>query len=106
MVVAGFEPLDVLHSIWMVLRQIEGGPREVENQYCRIVPEEGNRRRCARSRKVYELREFFEWRGLGSIDHSGVRMRDAYARLRRRAQDSRAECARSPIRNPANAARC
>ncbi len=52
----------------------------MENQYGRIVPEA--RQRAARSRRstrCYELREFFEWRGLGSIDHSGVRMRESYA---------------------------
>jgi hydrogenase expression/formation protein HypD len=77
--VAGFEPLDVLHSLWMVLRQLAEGRCEVENQYGRIVPEAGNARALAAVDEVYELRPFFEWRGLGSIDHSGVRIRDAYA---------------------------
>lgn len=79
LVVAGFEPLDVLQSIWMVLKQIKDGRSEVENQYARIVPDEGNDRALGAVSKVYELREFFEWRGLGSIDHSGVRIRDDYA---------------------------
>jgi hydrogenase expression/formation protein HypD len=79
MVVAGFEPLDVLQSIWMVLRQIKDGRAEVENQYARIVSEDGNAGGLAAVTRVFELREFFEWRGLGSIDHSGVRMRKAYA---------------------------
>jgi hydrogenase expression/formation protein HypD len=79
MVVAGFEPLDVLQSIWMVLKQIKDGRAEVENQYARIVPEAGNDPALEAVSKVYELREFFEWRGLGSIDHSGVRIRKAYA---------------------------
>ncbi len=77
--VAGFEPLDVLQSLWMVLRQLAEGRCEVENQYGRIVPEAGNARALAAVEEVYELRPFFEWRGLGSIDHSGVRIRDAYA---------------------------
>jgi hydrogenase expression/formation protein HypD len=77
--VAGFEPLDVLQSLWMVLRQLAEGRCEVENQYGRIVPETGNSRALAAVDEVYELRPFFEWRGLGSIDHSGVRIRDAYA---------------------------
>ncbi|MET3595238.1 hydrogenase expression/formation protein HypD [Mesorhizobium shonense] len=81
MVVAGFEPLDVLQSIWMILKQIKEGRAEIENQYTRIVPEAGNDPALAAVAKVYELREFFEWRGLGSIDHSGVRMRDDYARF-------------------------
>lgn len=79
LVVAGFEPLDVLQSIWMVLKQIKDGRSEVENQYARIVPDDGNDRALGAVSKVYELREFFEWRGLGSIDHSGVRIRDDYA---------------------------
>jgi len=77
--IAGFEPLDVLQSTWMVLRQLAEGRREVENQYGRIVPEAGNSKALAAIREVYELREFFEWRGLGSIDHSGVRIRADYA---------------------------
>jgi hydrogenase expression/formation protein HypD len=81
MVVAGFEPLDVLQSVWMVLKQIRDGRCEIENQYARIVPEAGNSAALRAVAGVYELREFFEWRGLGSIDHSGVRMRAAYARF-------------------------
>ena len=79
MVVAGFEPLDVLQSIWMVLKQIKEGRAEIENQYARIVPKGGNSPALEAVSKVYQLREFFEWRGLGSIDHSGVKLRDAYA---------------------------
>lgn len=79
LVVAGFEPLDILQSVWMVLRQIAEGRCEVENQYQRVVPEAGNNPALAAVQRVFELREFFEWRGLGSIDHSGVRLRDAYA---------------------------
>lgn len=77
--VAGFEPLDVLHSVWMVLKQIAEGRSEVENQYGRIVPVDGNPQALSAIQEVFQLREFFEWRGLGSIDHSGVRVRDAYA---------------------------
>jgi hydrogenase expression/formation protein HypD len=81
LVVAGFEPLDVLLSIAMVLKQIQEGRAEVENQYARIVPDGGNAAALDAVTRVYELREFFEWRGLGSIDHSGVRLRQSYARL-------------------------
>jgi hydrogenase expression/formation protein HypD len=77
--VAGFEPLDVLQSMWMVLKQIADGRCEVENQYGRIVPEDGNAQALSTVTRVFETREFFEWRGLGSIDHSGVRMREAFA---------------------------
>ncbi len=79
LVVAGFEPLDVLHAIWMVLKQLDEKRSVVENQYSRVVPEDGNAVALDAIGRVFELRGFFEWRGLGSIDHSGVRMRDAYA---------------------------
>ena len=79
LVVAGFEPLDILQSLWMVLRQMHEGRCEVENQYKRIVPIDGNSPALDAITRVFELREFFEWRGLGSIDHSGIRMREAYA---------------------------
>lgn len=79
LVVAGFEPLDVLHSVWMVLKQIAEGRAEIENQYARIVPDDGNNEALEAVSRVFELREFFEWRGLGSIDHSGVRIRNDYA---------------------------
>jgi len=81
LVVSGFEPIDILQSIWMVLRQIAEGRADVENQYSRIVPEDGNAPALTAIGSVYELREFFEWRGLGSIDHSGIRFRDTYARF-------------------------
>lgn len=80
LVIAGFEPLDVLQSVWMLLKQIAEGRCEIENQYNRVVPEDANREALAAVNLVYELREFFEWRGLGSIDHSGVRLRSAYSR--------------------------
>jgi len=79
-VVVGFEPLDILQAIAMVLRQLAEERCVVENQYRRIVPETGNGPRPAAISRDFELREFFEWRGLGSIDHSGVRVRAAYAR--------------------------
>jgi hydrogenase expression/formation protein HypD len=81
MAISGFEPLDVLQSLWMVLKQIKEGRCEIENQYARIVPDAGNAPALRAVGRVYELREFFEWRGLGSIDHSGVKMRDAFARF-------------------------
>ncbi|HEX5085470.1 MAG TPA: hydrogenase formation protein HypD [Blastocatellia bacterium] len=78
-VIAGFEPLDILQSVWMLLRQLAEGRCEVENQYARVVASDGNSAALAAVNEVFELREFFEWRGLGSIDHSGVRVREAYA---------------------------
>jgi hydrogenase expression/formation protein HypD len=79
MVISGFEPLDVLQSIWMVLRQIEEGRAAIENQYARVARDVGNRAAQEAVARVFELREFFEWRGLGSIPQSGVRLREAYA---------------------------
>ena len=78
-VVAGFEPLDLLQSVLMVLRQIAEGRAEVENQYARVVPEHGNKVSLAAIAEVYEPRPSFEWRGLGEIDASGLRIRDAFA---------------------------
>lgn len=78
-VIAGFEPLDVLQSVWMVVKQIAEGRAQVENQYGRVVPRDGNKVALAAVAEVFELREFFEWRGLGSIAHSGVRIRERYA---------------------------
>jgi hydrogenase expression/formation protein HypD len=65
----------------MVLRQIGDGRAEIENQYTRVVVAGGNPNALEAMGRVYELRDHFEWRGLGSIDHSGVRIRDAYARF-------------------------
>jgi len=81
LVVSGFEPLDVLHSVWRVIKQIAEGRAEIENQYGRVVPRDGNPAALAAITKVFEDREFFEWRGLGSIERSGVRMRKSYARF-------------------------
>lgn len=79
LVISGFEPTDILQSLLMVLRQLEAGRAAVENQYARLVDPRGNAVALDAIARVFELREFFEWRGLGSIDHSGVRMRAAYA---------------------------
>lgn len=77
--IAGFEPLDILQSVWMVLKQLAEGRCEVENQYTRIVPPDGNTQSLEAIQEVFELRDFFEWRGLGSIDHSGVRVREEFS---------------------------
>jgi len=77
-VVAGFEPLDLLQSVLMVLRQIRDGRAEVENQYARVVPAQGNPVSLAAIDDVYEPRPTFEWRGLGEIDASGLRIRRKY----------------------------
>jgi hydrogenase expression/formation protein HypD len=78
-VVAGFEPLDVLQAVQMILRQLAEGRCEVENQYTRVVPYEGNLRALEVMAEVFALRPHFEWRGLGFISQSGLRLSDAFA---------------------------
>src|SRR5215216_6683785 len=78
-VVAGFEPLDLLQSILMLMRQIDEGRCEVENQYSRIVPWEGNLAALKSMAEVFELRPYFEWRGMGFIAQSALKLSDAYA---------------------------
>ena len=80
-VVSGFEPLDVMQSIQMLLGQLADGRCEVENQYRRVVSWQGNPSAQATMAEVFSLREDFEWRGLGSIAHSALRISDAYAEL-------------------------
>jgi hydrogenase expression/formation protein HypD len=78
-VVSGFEPLDILQSILMILRQLAAGRSAVENQYARVVPWEGNLAALKVLAEVFELRPYFEWRGLGFISQSALKIRDAYA---------------------------
>ena len=78
-VIAGFEPLDILQAITMILRQLQSGRAEVENQYTRVVPYEGNLRALEVMAEVFELRPHFEWRGLGFISQSALRLSPAYA---------------------------
>jgi hydrogenase expression/formation protein HypD len=77
-VVSGFEPLDILQSIVMLLRQLRGGQAIVENQYKRVVPWEGNPAALRAMAEVFELRPYFEWRGLGFISQSALKIRSAY----------------------------
>jgi hydrogenase expression/formation protein HypD len=78
-VTSGFEPLDLLQSIVMLLRQLRAGDAKVENQYKRVVPWEGNRAALKAMAEVFELRPHFEWRGLGFISQSALRIRKEYA---------------------------
>ncbi|MGI9089566.1 MAG: hydrogenase formation protein HypD [Gemmatimonadaceae bacterium] len=78
-VVAGFEPADVLQSIVMILKQIERGESTVENQYARVVRAEGNRKALEILSETMELRPQFEWRGLGFITQSALRLRPEFA---------------------------
>jgi hydrogenase expression/formation protein HypD len=79
LVVAGFEPLDLLASVTMLLEQLRDGRCEVENQYTRIVPWDGNPRAMAAIMEVMEPRPWFEWRGLGFISHSALQVREEFA---------------------------
>jgi hydrogenase expression/formation protein HypD len=78
-VVSGFEPLDMLQSVVMLLNQLRRGEARVENQYKRVVPWEGNRAALRAMAEVFQLRPYFEWRGLGFISQSALRLRDTYA---------------------------
>jgi hydrogenase expression/formation protein HypD len=80
-VIAGFEPLDVMQAILMLVRQVNEGRAEVENQFIRAVSPQGNQAAQAVVAEVFEPRESFEWRGLGEIAHSALRIRPAYAAL-------------------------
>src|ERR1700744_4543466 len=73
-VVAGFEPLDILQSIYMLMQQLAEGRAEVENQYSRVVPWNGNTVALKAIGETMELRPYFEWRGLGFISHSALRV--------------------------------
>ncbi|MFN2511480.1 MAG: hydrogenase formation protein HypD [Pyrinomonadaceae bacterium] len=78
-VVTGFEPLDIMQSVFMLVKQIVEGRVEVENQYARVVSRDGNKRALEALCEVFEPRDYFEWRGLGSIAHSGMQLRAKYS---------------------------
>jgi hydrogenase expression/formation protein HypD len=77
-VISGFEPLDLLQSVQMIMQQLAEGRCEVENQYSRVVPHEGNSAALRAMAEVFELRPHFEWRGLGFISQSALRLSEAY----------------------------
>jgi hydrogenase expression/formation protein HypD len=77
--VAGFEPLDILEAILMIVRQLHANEAKVENQYKRIVPWEGNGPALRAMAAVFELRPYFEWRGLGFISQSALRLKPSLA---------------------------
>ncbi|MCP5373029.1 MAG: hydrogenase formation protein HypD [Hyphomicrobiales bacterium] len=79
-VIAGFEPLDVLQAVLMLVRQVNDGRHQVENEYTRAVTRDGNAKAQALMAQVFEPRPTFEWRGLGLVPHSALRIRDAYSR--------------------------
>lgn len=77
-VIAGFEPLDVLQAVWMLVRQLNEGRYEVENQFIRAVTREGNQKAQALVAEVFTLRDRFEWRGLGEVPYSALRISETY----------------------------
>ncbi|WP_142848335.1 hydrogenase formation protein HypD [Telmatospirillum sp. J64-1] len=78
-VIAGFEPLDVMQAVLMLVRQINAGRFAVENQFSRAVTRAGNEKAQALVAEIFELRDSFEWRGLGMVPHSALRIRDEFA---------------------------
>ena len=78
-VIAGFEPLDIMQSTLMLVRQLNEGRHEVENEYTRVVSREGNPKAQALVAEVMELRRSFEWRGLGMVPYSALQIKHAFA---------------------------
>ncbi|MEM7555262.1 MAG: hydrogenase formation protein HypD [Cyanobacteria bacterium P01_A01_bin.84] len=80
-VISGFEPLDILQSVWMLLQQFIENHCQVENQYTRLVQAKGNHQGLTAINQVFEIRDKFEWRGLGEIPNSGFKIRSEYAQF-------------------------
>lgn len=78
-VIAGFEPLDVMQAVLMLVRQMNDGRAEVENEYTRVVTRDGNAKAQAEVSEVFELRPVFEWRGLGAVPYSALRIKSEFA---------------------------
>ena len=78
-VIAGFEPLDVIQAILMLVRQVNDGRAEVENEFSRAVTRDGNDKAKAVVADVFELRSAFEWRGLGRVPYSALRLKEDWA---------------------------
>jgi hydrogenase expression/formation protein HypD len=80
-VIAGFEPLDVMQAVLMLVAQVNEGRHEVENEFARAVTREGNARAKVLVAEVFELRRSFEWRGLGEVPYSALRIKTKYGRF-------------------------
>ncbi|MBS0599935.1 hydrogenase formation protein HypD [Plasticicumulans sp.] len=78
-VIAGFEPLDVLQAVRMLVRQVNAGQSCVENEFARAVSRDGNRKAQKLVAEVFELRKHFDWRGLGRVPYSALRIKSAWA---------------------------
>ncbi|GMU61696.1 MAG: hydrogenase formation protein HypD [Myxococcaceae bacterium] len=77
-VIAGFEPLDVMQALLMLVRQLNEGRAEVENEFTRAVTRDGNQKAQALVAEVFELRKSFEWRGLREVPYSALRLKEKY----------------------------
>ena len=77
-VVTGFEPVDLLEGILMTVKQLENGEYKLENQYTRVVEEEGNKNAIATIDKIFEVTDR-EWRGIGNIPFSGYQVKEDYS---------------------------
>ncbi len=77
-VIAGFEPLDVMQAALMLIRQLNEGRYEVENEYTRVVTYEGNTKAQALVAEIFELRRAFQWRGLGEVPYSALRIKEGH----------------------------
>jgi len=80
-VIAGFEPLDLLQAVDMLINQVNAGKACVENEYTRAVTRNGNQKAKNQVANVFELRKTFEWRGLGHIPYSALKIKTAYAQF-------------------------
>ena len=78
-VIAGFEPLDVLQAIEMLVKQVNEGRAVVENEFSRAVTREGNAKAKGLVADLFELRRAFEWRGLGLVPYSALRLKEPWA---------------------------
>lgn len=78
-VITGFEPLDLLQAVRQLVRQLNAGRADLENEYRRVVSRDGNAKARALMEEVFAVRAQFEWRGLGSLPDSALRLRDEFA---------------------------
>ena len=97
-VIAGFEPLDVMQSALMLVRQLNEGRHEVENEYTRVVTREGNQKAQALIAEMMELRRSFEWRGLGQVPYSALKIKSAYAEFDAEKRFSLSESSSSDVK--------
>src|SRR5674476_887249 len=78
-VITGFEPVDLLEGILMAVKQLEKGEYKLENQYKRVVENEGNKNAIAFIEKIFEVTDR-EWRGIGNIPFSGYAVKEEYSK--------------------------